>query len=111
MDVLRGQMRAIATGVPHSHSNARSEPRLQPIPQLMEMPDPEPTEQGRGSNLHPHGYQSDLFPLSHDGNSIYPCDLTLKNHNIVSKTENNLLRKLKVYCNIIDSAHMYILKL
>ena len=24
---------------------------------------------GQGLNLHPHGYQSDSFPLSHDGNS------------------------------------------
>ena len=28
-----------------------------------------PLEQGQGSNLHPHGYQLDWFPLSHDGNS------------------------------------------
>ena len=30
---------------------------------------------GQGSNLPPHGYLSDLFPLSHDGKSIQ--DLTL----------------------------------
>ena len=28
-----------------------------------------PLRQGQRSNLHPDGYQSDLFPLSHDGNS------------------------------------------
>ena len=29
-----------------------------------------PTEQGQGSNPHPHGYQSDLFPLRHSRNSL-----------------------------------------
>ena len=29
-----------AAGLHHSHSNARSEPCLQPTPQLMAMPDP-----------------------------------------------------------------------
>ena len=27
-----------------------------PTPQLTAMPDPEPDDQGQGSNLHPHGY-------------------------------------------------------
>ena len=31
---------AVSAGLHHSHSNARSEPRLQPTPQLMAMPDP-----------------------------------------------------------------------
>ena len=48
----RGQIRATAAGL---HSNARSEPRLQPIPQLTATPDPQPTEQGQGSNPQPHG--------------------------------------------------------
>ena len=43
--------------------------------QLMAMLDPWPTEQGQGSNLHPHGYQSDLFLLCHNRNSL---DLTFK---------------------------------
>ena len=30
----RGTIRAVATGLRHSHSNARSEPHLQPTPQL-----------------------------------------------------------------------------
>ena len=30
---------------------------------------PYPTEEGQGSNLCPHGYQSDLFPLSQNRNS------------------------------------------
>ena len=42
----RGRMGALATSLHHSHSNARSEPRLQPIPQLTATPDPYPTEQG-----------------------------------------------------------------
>ena len=52
-----GHIRATAAGPHHSHSNARSEPCLPPTPQLRAMlPDPWPTEQGQGSNLHPHGY-------------------------------------------------------
>ena len=30
---------------------------------------PVPLSEAKGSNLHPHGYQSDLFPLHHSGNS------------------------------------------
>ena len=51
----RSQIRAIAAGHSHRHNNVGSEPRLWPTPQLTATPDPEPTEQGRGSNLHPHG--------------------------------------------------------
>jgi len=36
----RGLIGAAATGLHHSHSNAGSEPRLRPTPQLMAMPDP-----------------------------------------------------------------------
>ena len=36
----RGEIEAVAAGLHHSHSNARSEPHLQPIPQLRAMPDP-----------------------------------------------------------------------
>ena len=35
-----GQIQAIAAGLPHSHSNARFEPWLWPIPQLIATPDP-----------------------------------------------------------------------
>ena len=51
----RGRIGAVATNLRHSHSNARSELRLQPTPQLTAKPDPEPTEQGQGSNPHLHG--------------------------------------------------------
>ena len=36
----RGQIRATAAGLRQSRSNARSEPHLQPVPQLTAMPDP-----------------------------------------------------------------------
>ena len=52
----RGQIRATAARLCHSHSNAESEPHLQATPQLMATLDPEPTEQDQESNLHPHGY-------------------------------------------------------
>ena len=32
------------------------------------MQDPQSIEWGQGSNPRPHGYQSDLFPLRHNGN-------------------------------------------
>ena len=35
------------------------------------MPDPQPTEQGQGLNLHPHEYQPGSLVLSHNGNSQY----------------------------------------
>ena len=36
----RGQMRSVASGSLHSHSNAGSEPNLRPTTQLMVTPDP-----------------------------------------------------------------------
>ena len=36
----RGPIRAVAVDLRHSHSNAGSEPHVQPIPELMAMPDP-----------------------------------------------------------------------
>ena len=65
----RDRMRAVATGLHHSHSNAGSQPLLQPTSQLTATLDPSPTERGQGWNLCPHGCQSDSFILSHDGNS------------------------------------------
>ena len=39
-------------------------------PQLTTTPDPQLTEQDQESNLHPHGYQSDSFPISHEGKPL-----------------------------------------
>ena len=36
----RGRIRTVATGLPHSHSHARSEACLRPTPQLKATPDP-----------------------------------------------------------------------
>ena len=57
----RGPTGAIATGLHRSHGNVESKPHLRSTPQLMATPDPSPTEQGQGSNPHPHGYQSGSF--------------------------------------------------
>ena len=65
----RGPIRAGAASLHHSHSNARSKPCLQTTPQLTTTPDPQPTEQGQGSNPQSHGSQSDSFLQSHNGNS------------------------------------------
>ena len=43
----RGPIGAVATSLHHSHSNAGSEPRLQPTSQLMTLPDPQPTKRGQ----------------------------------------------------------------
>ena len=51
----RGRIGAVATGLHQGHSNAGSEPRLRPTPQLMATPDRQPTEQGQGPNQQPHG--------------------------------------------------------
>ena len=51
----RGRIGAVAAGLHHSHSNVGSEPHLQPTSQLMATLDPQTTEGGQGSNLHPHG--------------------------------------------------------
>ena len=51
----KGLIGAPAAGLHHSHSNARFELDLQPTPQLMATLDPEPTQQGQGLNLQPHG--------------------------------------------------------
>ena len=50
----RGGIGAVAAGLSQSHSNATSEPHLQPTSQLMATLDPQPTEQGQGSNPQPH---------------------------------------------------------
>ena len=85
----QGLMGAAAAGLCQSHSNARSEPHLRPIPQLTAIPDPSPTEQSQESNLQPHGSQLDSFPLHHDGNSYKSSFknsvLLISNMNIISK--------------------------
>ena len=65
----RGQIGAAATGPPHSHSNAGSEPHPWPTPQVTATLDPQPTERGQGLNSRLHGHQSGWLLLSHSGNS------------------------------------------
>ena len=55
----KGLIGAVATSLHQSHSNVGSESRLQPTSQLTATPDPQPTEQGQGSNPQPHGSHSD----------------------------------------------------
>ena len=52
----RGQIRATAAGLHHSHSNAGSQLCLQPTLQLTATLGPLPTERGQGSNPCSHGY-------------------------------------------------------
>ena len=51
-----GGIGAVAASLHHSHNTNKSEPRLLPTLHLMATPDPQPTEQGQGSNPHPDGY-------------------------------------------------------
>ena len=71
MEVPRLGVKSGATtaGLHQSHSNAGSKLSLWTTPQLTAMPDPWPTDQGRGLNPQPHGSQSDSFPLCRDRNS------------------------------------------
>ena len=57
----RGSIGAAAADLRHSHSHTRSELRLRPTPQLTACRILYPLKWGHGLNLHPHGYQSDLF--------------------------------------------------
>ena len=50
----RDRIGVVAVGLCQSHSNMGSEPSLQPTPQLTTTPDPQPTEQGQGSNPQPY---------------------------------------------------------
>ena len=60
-----GRIGAVAAGLDHSHSNARSWRCWIPNP-LSWFPNP---PAGQVSNSHPHGSQSDSFLLCHDGNA------------------------------------------
>ena len=53
--------------LPPAYSYTRSELG----PRLMATLDPRLTERGQGSNLYPHGYQSDSFPLHHHGTLFF----------------------------------------
>ena len=65
----KGQIRARAAGLHYSHSNAGSQPCLRFTLKLIAALDPGPTERGQGAVPHFQGYQSDSFPLRHNGNS------------------------------------------
>ena len=66
-----GQTGAAAAGLHHSHSNARSELRLQPIPQLLATLDSQPTERGQDQTLILMDTSWVLNLLSHNGNSFF----------------------------------------
>ena len=60
---------AIAAGLRQSHSNARSEPRLWPTPQLTEMPDPNLLSEARDRTLVFMDTSQVCWPLSHNRNA------------------------------------------
>jgi len=67
----RDRRRTAAAGLCLNHGNAGSELHLRPTPQLVTMPDPEPTEQGQRSNPHPHGHYVGSLTLSHSGFELH----------------------------------------
>ena len=69
----RGPIGTAAASLCHSHSYTGSELHVQPTLWLMAMPDSQLIEQGQGSGLHSHGYQSGSLPLSHNGNPLAFC--------------------------------------
>ena len=103
---LELQPPAYTTATSLWHSNAGTELHLQPTPQLMATPDPWPIEQGQGLNLHPHGCQSDLFPLGCNGNSTFLYLLILlpflsriyEHENIINVQSNTLLLSISLVC-------------
>ena len=51
----RGSIGAVAAGLYHSHRNMGCQLHLQPTLELTATLDPQPTEQGQGWKLSPHG--------------------------------------------------------
>ena len=82
---LGGLIGAVAAGLCHTHSNARSKPHLWPTPQLRATLDAYPAERDQGSNPQPHGFWLNSFPLSHHRNSqdhayfVYCSILSIQN--------------------------------
>ena len=54
---------------------------------------------GQGSNLHPHGYQSDSFSLSHDGNSFIPPFRPSQYHLLAIQTQAAFAGLPALCCN------------
>ena len=111
------------TPMAYGHSQARDELELQllayatatalrdlsrvwTIPQLMAMPDPWPMEQGQGLNTHPHGYQSDSFPLCHHSNSAK--NAFIRTHKIRFYFQGEVVEVVFVGANPKNSAEILV---
>ena len=71
----RGGIRAVAAGLRHSHSNSRFQAASAAYTtghSKRQILNPLSEARDQGLNLHPPGYQSYLFPLSHKQNSFIP---------------------------------------
>ena len=68
----RGQIGASAASLHRRPGNRESKSHLRPTPHLTKTSAPRPSEQGQESNPHLHGYLSDSFLLSHNGNPSSP---------------------------------------
>ena len=63
--------RAKPTTYGSSQARVKSDLQLPAYTTATAMPDPQLTERDHRSNWHPHGYQSGLFLLGHNGNSLH----------------------------------------
>ena len=74
---VRGRIRGTAAGLHHSHSTQDLSRVWYATYTTAHSSTRSLTHWGQGSNLCPHGCQSDLFLLSHDGNSSNPFRLRI----------------------------------
>ena len=101
----RSQIGATGASLGHSHSNSRSKLHFQPTPQFTAMLDPWCTEQGQGLSPHPHGYQLDSFPLSHERNSKNNFKLWMETHKSPN-SQNNLEKKTELEVLLVNSCSL-----
>ena len=63
-----------------------------------QMPDPQPTERGQGSNPHPHGYYWDSLPMSHN-RKCHTKKIVLNQYYFliaIKRKDKNILSKRKI---------------
>ena len=64
-----------------------------PTLQLGATPDPQPNEQGQGSNPHRRGYQSGSLLLSHNGNYIFSTSLFSPSSKYFSNSNKHFIKR------------------
>ena len=107
----RGPVGAVASSLCQGQSNSGSEPRLWPTPQVTEEADPIPTEQGQGTNLRPHGYQSGSLTTEPRGelqSTHFKCaiqGLVCSVLTLSKEQHPSVLLKSVISCDLFWSSH------